>query len=326
MTLADLSRDFSQISNLLPKSGTFAYVDFPVYKNVGDILIFLGTMEFLRRHNVPISGVLTTLDQSPGHLRRMSEFDAILYQGGGNFGDIYPDNQGLRKAVLENAPDARGFIFPQSIQYFDPAKLAADSALFRKNKNLTIFTRDHYSHGIAKQHFSDNVVMSQDMAHSLYDWLAPIREARPPVIGAGERTLYFIRKDKEVGAKGGLEMAANSDGPLDWSDLLSIPKKVHFELYIRAAMASKLLPNLPMAYLYAYENMCKRLVIRLAQRFVQYDHVVTSRLHGVIFSLLLGRRVTIIDNNYGKNSRYADAWLSDVPNLDIALRSDFKDA
>ena len=37
--------------------------------------------------------------------------------------------------------------------------------------------------------------------------------------------------------------------------------------------------------------------------------VITSRLHGMIFALLLGKRVRYLDNLYGKLNGYASTWF-----------------
>ncbi|MEM8979252.1 MAG: polysaccharide pyruvyl transferase family protein [Pseudomonadota bacterium] len=328
MSIAELSNDFDHVTKHLPAEGTIAYVDFPVHKNAGDILIFLGTMELFRRHNIKIGRTLSTLDMSSRHLDHAAGAETIVCHGGGNLGDIYPRPQALREAIITRAQDAKVIIFPQSIQFHDPARLRTASEIFRKHENLTVFTRDQPSFDLAKRHLAEEVVLSQDMAHALYDWLAPIRAERPRREDGRQRTLQFLRQDLEVGQTPDIDLSSAShvDGPIDWPDLLTLNDKLLFEAYRRAAVASKLLPVLPIGFLLNYEAFCKRLIIRLARRFIQYDHVVTSRLHGAIFSLLLDRRVTVIDNSYGKNSRYADQWLKDVPNLEIGFRSDVKSA
>lgn len=61
-----------------------------------------------------------------------------------------------------------------------------------------------------------------------------------------------------------------------------------------------------------------------------YNLVITTRLHGHILALLLGIPSIMIDNNYGKNSRFYNTWLKDIPNskivsseleLDLALKA-----
>ena len=46
--------------------------------------------------------------------------------------------------------------------------------------------------------------------------------------------------------------------------------------------------------------------------FLSYDNVVTSRLHGHIFSCLLGLPNEVCDNSYGKNTGYYHQWTKDI--------------
>ena len=40
-------------------------------------------------------------------------------------------------------------------------------------------------------------------------------------------------------------------------------------------------------------------------------------LHGCILSILLGKKITLIDNSYGKNGNFYNTWLSDLDNVTL---------
>ena len=46
----------------------------------------------------------------------------------------------------------------------------------------------------------------------------------------------------------------------------------------------------------------------------EYEEVYTTRLHGYILSVLLAKRVYMIDNSYGKNSNFYNTWMTDFEN------------
>ena len=48
-----------------------------------------------------------------------------------------------------------------------------------------------------------------------------------------------------------------------------------------------------------------------------YDIIYTTRLHGMILSILLGKKTVVIDNSYGKNSSYYNTWLKDCDNVTL---------
>ncbi len=45
--------------------------------------------------------------------------------------------------------------------------------------------------------------------------------------------------------------------------------------------------------------------------FDQYDEITTTRLHGLILGVLMGKNVVIYDNKYNKCSNFYDTWLKD---------------
>lgn len=49
----------------------------------------------------------------------------------------------------------------------------------------------------------------------------------------------------------------------------------------------------------------------------QYDEVYTTRLHGGILAMLLGKKVHMIDNSYGKISALYNTWLTKKANIDM---------
>ena len=65
--------------------------------------------------------------------------------------------------------------------------------------------------------------------------------------------------------------------------------------------ANRILVHLWIAY-------SERLVEDAARLFARHDLIVTDRLHGHILACLLNRKNIVLDNSYGKNSRYVTAW------------------
>jgi pyruvyl transferase EpsO len=49
----------------------------------------------------------------------------------------------------------------------------------------------------------------------------------------------------------------------------------------------------------------------------QYDEVYSTRLHGGILAMLLGKKVHMIDNTYGKISSLYNTWLTKKANIDM---------
>src|SRR5262245_24584545 len=87
------------LERLIPRGERVALLDFPPHMNVGDSAIWLAELDFLRRNRNRVVYVCDPWTYSPTEAdRRMGEA-TILLSGGGNFGDLYVENQALRERV-----------------------------------------------------------------------------------------------------------------------------------------------------------------------------------------------------------------------------------
>ena len=66
-----------------------------------------------------------------------------------------------------------------------------------------------------------------------------------------------------------------------------------------------------------YENYMP-LTSKYAVDFMnEYEEVYSTRLHGGILAMLLGKKVYMIDNSYGKISALYNTWLTKEPNIEM---------
>ena len=100
----------------------------------------------------------------------------------------------------------------------------------------------------------------------------------------------------------------------DWDDIL-LPSDMKFELW--CSRLSKLANRFHFSWLKDKINdmwyqHAMQVIERCQAVFLSYDNVVTSRLHGHIFSCLLGLPNEVCDNSYGKNTGYYHQWTKDI--------------
>ena len=89
MTPFEKISELRQIINqqLLPLvDSNYVYLELPYYENIGDTLIWEGTLQFLKqtKHKCLYSASLTTY-----YNHNIPKDTPILLQGGGNFGDLW---------------------------------------------------------------------------------------------------------------------------------------------------------------------------------------------------------------------------------------------
>lgn len=288
------------LTDYVPKGSKIAYIDYPMHINVGDLLIFLGTMDFFDKNDIEIAASFCLYDANERAMERLAETDVIVCHGGGNFGDIYPAHQNLREEVIKRYPDKPVIIFPQSIQYGSPEALEASAKILRQHNNLTICVRDQHSHDIASTHFTENVVLAPDMAHRLYDKFTLVRNNATP---NPKSALTLLRRDVE--APGNSSPDAEE---VDWRDLLQLIEKIRIARHLGAVKLRHHTSSGGPAEVKAYAATINSAIMALANRICRYNPWRTNRLHGAIFGLLLDRDMQLEDNSYGKISRYFDLW------------------
>lgn len=300
----------------------YCLLDTPNYKNIGDNLIWAGELAFLKRLSF---NMVYTANMYLCNFSKIPIESTILLQGGGNFGDLWRTSQEFRNKVVANCKNNKIIIFPQTVFYNDKTLLKKDAQLFAQHPHLTICARDHISYAILKQHFShNNILLLPDMAFCL----SLDKNLSEQETG---KALLMKRVDKELNTdidiKNILSSNLNNTGRKihikDWPtynlgkqaariDAISdtIQRKIS-ERMIGMPVAGKLVD-----YRYGLkrrDNLHR--YIKMGIRFInEYDEIYTTRLHGYILSILLNKKVHIIDNSYGKNSSFFNTWMKNFEN------------
>lgn len=287
----------------------------PNYANVGDLLIWEGILEFLKKVPFKCKGECAWNEYPTNP---SAEDSIILIQGGGYFGDVW------RKAweyVLDGIRpyrDNKIIILPMSIYYEDDSLRQADADYLAGFKDLIICTRDEASFHCAKTYFRNQVLLVPDMAwHIGRNYLS--RWMRP----SSGKVLLLKRTDKELESEDICIPGINADVH-DWPTIESLtPSEIRFKKYIR--LVDKCQRKLPRvrsllqglknkSFDFYYRNQINSRGISFIS---SYETIYTTRLHALILSVLLGKEVYLIDNSYGKLSACYKTWLKDVDRVHL---------
>jgi len=304
MDMEALSLKLDECAALL--EGDVVYLDYPVHDNVGDMLIWMGAQELLKRNNISLLGLYSFKLGYLAH-KTLSKCNTICLHGGGNFGDLYSYHQDFRESIIQRYPDKKIVIFPQSIHYRDEKKLDNTCKILRSHKNLHICLRDKNSYAILKNKDIPNLYFAPDTAHALWGTLPILPDEKDSV-------LYLLRKDKE---KAGLpqKIQALQEQSVDWVDLLKGTKKLTYQFGLQLSRVDgRLLGNMLPAYtIWNWE--AKRLIQHAIDLFTPHETIVTNRLHAMILAALMEKKCEVYDNSYGKLFSYHDLWLSEIDNI-----------
>ena len=287
----------------------------PYYPNIGDTLIWEGELDFLK--TVPHK-CIGTCGWDEYQYRALSKDTVILITGGGYFGDVWRKAWDNVMNTIERYPDNPIIILPNTIFYNDKNVMYSDAKRLAKIKRLTICVRDKVSYQIAKENFDNELRLVPDMAYHIS--LDYINQWRHPQT---DKVLYLKRIDKELGSTG-ITIDATGVDVRDWPTMdgrATIGERV---FYKSRALCFKTKTNCVWLHTFAewFEKelgyyIYRKSMTRRGVEFVSaYKEVYTTRLHVMILSTLLGKKVHYIDNSYGKLSSFYNTWLKDCDCVD----------
>ncbi|ERK09459.1 Polysaccharide polymerization protein [Pantoea sp. AS-PWVM4] len=286
------------------------YLDYPLHLNVGDLLIYHGTENFFLEHGIKVKARRSHARYSIADIKNyVGKNTTILMHGGGNFGDLYPEYQKFREDVAKSFKNNAVVILPQTAYFSSEEEENKSAEIFRQHKNLVIFSRDTRSLEVFRK-FTDKSYLMPDMAHSLWGKL--------PRAEKNKGTLFLIRKDKEINQLQD-KLVSKTTSTVDWEDILKsedfrirmLCRKLDGAGSVYKITSLKRLSN------WIWFNHTKKMVDRYALFFTSHEKVVTSRMHGHIFSCLLEVPNGVIDNAYGKNSGYYNQWTNKISNAEL---------
>lgn len=277
-------------------------LEVPYYSNIGDTLIWQGELDFLRSLTYKCIGMRSFYSRFPQNIKPE---DTIIFQGGGNFGDIWLEPQEYRMRVIRQYPDNKVIIFPQTVWFEHEDNMQECARILSQCKNLTICARDIVSYEILRNNFSNNILLVPDMAFC-------IDMSKWKTYSATKEVLLLKREDKELKMTDELLQIENTKDVTvtDWPTFTedSWQKRWFWR-------TKKYVPG--MFDLYARIIFRPYLINSGIQLISSYKKVYSTRLHAAILSVLLGKASDLVwyDNSYGKNKNFYETWLKDCEGI-----------
>jgi len=289
------------LSEAIPANAPVALLDVPVYRNPGDLFIYLATLLYFRDRGQPVVCQSSLRDYRTSTVRRRIPADTVLVSlGGGNLGDLYPAYQALRERIVADFPRHKIVVLPQTIFFRSEETLRRCTTTFQRHEDLWLLVRDRSSYELAKSKLATNVSLLPDMAHYLW----PL--AGEPISPAPAGTLYLLRRDLEQRALPS-DVALHSAEFTDWQQLLPVTGLARLGLIVAGLRLAPTARAVESIYAH-WQRHVERVLRRCARAFASYERIVSNRLHAHLLALLVGRPSDVIDNSYGKLSAYVRCW------------------
>lgn len=303
-SITDLKKEiYTQLSSKM--NSNCVLLNTPDHINIGDQLIWKGEMDFLDSLNIEPSYITSHFNFD---WREFSKDTQILLHGGGNFGDIWEGHNEFRIKVVERYSNNAILVFPQSVEYNDEKLIEQDAKRYAVHKNVTICARDQFSYNLLSKYYKNNILLVPDMAFCM-----DLKKAKG---GFKKRNLLLKRVDREIST--GFDYNTYSNFELkDWPSFDNTMFNFTHRVWekVNRMFAKNLLSGRTMDTTFGLGVLRdKEWLIEKGVDFISsYDLVVSTRLHGHILALILGVPTIMIDNSYGKNNRFYETWLKNIP-------------
>ncbi len=306
----------SEIDMVLDKvvGGRVILPDTPYYGNVGDMMIWQGTEDWLRRSCRKI------LSQSSNKTFLYQEIDkdvTIVLMGGGNFGDLWRIHQDDRMRIIRRYPRNRIVMLPQSVRYEDKNLITQDAEICSAHHDLHLCARDLRSYEFLSHYFPKNsIYLVPDLSFAV----DPSRVNNYIQKANSDRLLYLRREDKELSKTSPLSFPGAEDIG-DWPSLTADYKR--FDYFRKSYGLSNRLRTIPFLRRMVNKSIdigavkfLRDSLVKDGCRFLSsYSGIVTTRLHAMILGGMLQKKVGFIDDANGKISSFVETWLKDVEGL-----------
>lgn len=293
----------------------YALLDVPDHENIGDNLIWEGELHFLNEipHKKLYEASYLFFNQN-----KLPKHAILLLHGGGNFGDIYKKTNQERLKIIAENHDKKIIIFPQTIFYQNNKNLIEDAKIINAHPNLTLCVRDHTSLKLAEEHFPNiTTLLLPDMAFCID--LSIFKSSEK-----ANKTLFMKRRDSEFNGKAP-QIKGNYDS-LDWPTF-NMPKEEKWKIIGRQRKLDKIamfMQDIPILksfvdsrYGIKSRKGKEKYIETGVEFFNQYETIYTTRLHGLILGVLMGKDMKVLDNSYGKLSDFYEAWLKDFDKVEL---------
>lgn len=284
MNIEDIQSEIERISKF--KSKKALLIGTPLHSNIGDRAIAYAEEKFLHDRGYDFIEIFAGVDISAINLPK--DFTVFLH-GGGNFGDIWINEEEYRRKVILNFLENEIVLFPQTIFFDDKNELKKSVTIYSKHSNLTLMAREEYSYKVMKKYFKKNKVeLIPDIVLYLSNIDLNIRRR--------DKIIFSIREDKE-------KTYSNSD-------IKKIEEVAFKELGLNVIYSDMHTSDEDAQNLTHEEIMMRKL-----EEFSSAKMVVTDRLHAMIFCAIAKTPCVVLGSKTYKTSGIFKSWLKDLGNI-----------
>lgn len=260
----------------------------PNHCNLGDYAIGFAEERLLRKmypDDKIYSINMTEFGQDIDGIRTyVRKDDIFILTGGGNLGNVYMDDENIRRCVIKMFPDNRIILFPQTMHFTNDEDGLKEKQLtkeiYNNHKHLTLTAREETSQHLMEELFERRVWLLPDVVMTLKN---------KSVETVRDGAYICIRNDKEgiVSEKDKMFIAEVLENRFSYVG--------SFDTVRNEIDTSKF----------------KKCFSELISEFKSAEIVVTDRLHGMVLAAVTGTPCIVL-GNYNHKVKGCYQWFKDL--------------
>lgn len=258
----------------------------PLHTNIGDRAIAYAEHVYLRSRNRFKPTIEFPHDFDLDCMPSISEDIVIYLHGGGNFGDIWLNEEVYRRKIVKKFTKNPIIMFPQTLFFNSSKNLEESISAYSEHNNLQLTAREKTSYDLMREEFKINrIVLTPDIVMFLKVRLRGLHRQR--------RAIFSVRQDKEKTI--GDDTISKLEGLV--RQRFGMNDVIYSDMHTSEGQAM---------------NPHKNIVMNKLREYRSASIVVTDRLHGMIFALLTGTPCIVLGSQTYKTSGVFE-WIKQYP-------------
>ncbi len=282
------------LDRYVPEGRPVALLQFPYDFNVGNHMMWVAAVDYLRRRRAPIVYTAhgANLDL-PAMIRSVGD-GTILFSGGVTVSRLWPRHAEVKRIVAEACPCNRLVSLPSTMLFVDENDRRTAGTIFGTHRDAVLLARDPLSGTSAREAFPADVQV--ETVHDSSLLLPPQPRRAAPV----HDVIWLARDDMEgVGSS-----APRGVEAFDWTHEDPAGMRILFpgRVFSRARRLTPWLGPVANRQIAASYDRFARYVLASGNRRLDTGKVlVTDRMHPHILAALRSQHSVLLPDRFGKN-------------------------
>lgn len=266
-------------------------INTPLHNNIGDSAIAYAHSLFLQNNIGDDYKIIEVTSGEWGRFRKVlgcivRKKDIIMQLGGGNMGYEWFNEEIERRRIIEQFPNNKMIIFPQTIYYGDSEEgkkeFENSKKIYNNHKDLNLIAREKVSYEIMKEAYPNcNVMLTPDIVLSMDKLDNPYKR---------EGITFCFRRDVE-------KVLTKEEEQY----IIDECKKISDKTFYTDMMSERPVTK---------ENRVE-IIMDKFKDFQKSELVITDRLHGMVFCAISGTPC-IVFGNYNQKVKGTYEWIKDL--------------